>query len=251
MTVILLTAAAGAPGVSTTAVALACNWPRPVLLVEADPTGPSTVLPGMLRGQRSHDHGILDAAVAARAGDLTRTLPAMVGELGPDVHLLAGLHRPEQAATMARVWDQLAVALVDYARAAGVDIIVDAGRLGAIGSPTPMIGIADRVVVLTRSSLPALHATRAWLMTLKQQTVDPSRIGLLVVGDGQPYLCGEITKHLGTAVIAALSWDPVGAARWSDGTRAGRRSSEFDRGVARLVGQLSVAAAAEFTAVAV
>lgn len=250
MSVYMLTAAAGAPGVSTTAVAMACNWPRPVLLVEGNPAGPSMVLPGLLRGQRSHDHGIVDAAVAARAGNLPAALPTLVTDLGPNVSLLAGLHRPEQAATMARAWDQLAVALADFARSADVDVIVDAGRLGAVGFPSPMTGIADRVVVLTRSSLPALHATRAWLAALNQDVVDTARIGLIVVGEGQPYLSSEISKHLDVRVIASLAWDPTGAARWSDGQPPGRRRSDFDRGIARLVDELA-SPADQLTAIAV
>jgi len=39
MALIALASATGAPGVSTTALGLALNWPRPVVLVEADPNG--------------------------------------------------------------------------------------------------------------------------------------------------------------------------------------------------------------------
>ena len=49
MALIVLTSAAGSPGVTTTAVGLALTWPRPVLLVEADPTGGSAVLAGYFR----------------------------------------------------------------------------------------------------------------------------------------------------------------------------------------------------------
>ena len=46
MAVVALTSASGSPGVTTTAVGLALTWPRPVLLIEADPTGGSGVLAG-------------------------------------------------------------------------------------------------------------------------------------------------------------------------------------------------------------
>ena len=44
MSIVALTAVCGSPGVSTTAVGLALCWPRPVMLVEADPTGGSSIL---------------------------------------------------------------------------------------------------------------------------------------------------------------------------------------------------------------
>ena len=47
MAVVCLTSASGSPGVTTTAVGIAFCWPRPVLLVEADPTGGSGVLAGI------------------------------------------------------------------------------------------------------------------------------------------------------------------------------------------------------------
>ena len=50
MALIVLTSASGSPGVTTSAVGLALTWPRPALLVEADPTGGSSVLAGYLRG---------------------------------------------------------------------------------------------------------------------------------------------------------------------------------------------------------
>ena len=41
MAIVCLASASGSPGVTTTAVGMAFSWPRPVLLVEADPTGGS------------------------------------------------------------------------------------------------------------------------------------------------------------------------------------------------------------------
>ena len=47
MAIVCLTSASGSPGVTTTAVGIAFCWPRPALLVEADPTGGSGVLAGI------------------------------------------------------------------------------------------------------------------------------------------------------------------------------------------------------------
>ena len=55
MAVVALASASGSPGVTTTALGLALLWPRPVLLVEADPTGGSGLLAGYFRGTREYD----------------------------------------------------------------------------------------------------------------------------------------------------------------------------------------------------
>ena len=51
------------------ALALTLVWPRPVLLVEADPAG-GDVMAGYLRGQVTCDRGLLQLAIAARHGRL-------------------------------------------------------------------------------------------------------------------------------------------------------------------------------------
>ena len=50
MALFTLVSASGAPGVTTTALALAGGWPRPVTLVEADPRGGSSILAGFFKG---------------------------------------------------------------------------------------------------------------------------------------------------------------------------------------------------------
>ena len=60
MAIVCLTSASGSPGVTTTAVGMAFSWPRPVLLVEADPTGGSGVLAGFLRGTTPYDAGVIE-----------------------------------------------------------------------------------------------------------------------------------------------------------------------------------------------
>ena len=69
MALIVLTSASGSPGVTTTALGLALTWPRPVLLVEADPTGGSgdagRVLP---RPDRPDPDSLIDLAFAHRDG---------------------------------------------------------------------------------------------------------------------------------------------------------------------------------------
>lgn len=241
MTVLLLGSVTGAPGVTATAVALAVAWPRPVVLVEAAASGASAILPGYLAGRVAHTHGLVDAAVSARTGTLTDDLPGLLLPLPPSPHvrLLAGISRPEQATTMASAWPLLGDALVDAARDLDVDLIVDAGRLGLVGAPLPLLALADRVLLVTGSDLPALHVARAWLPSLRSQLIDSARLGLLVVGDARPYPAREIRQHLGVDVVAVIDHDPAGAHPWSHGTATTRRSSPFARSLTGLLHTLT------------
>lgn len=65
MAVIALCSASGSPGVTTTSLGLALLWPRPVLLVEADPTGGSGILAGYFRGIRAYDQGLVELALSS------------------------------------------------------------------------------------------------------------------------------------------------------------------------------------------
>jgi len=70
MALIAVAADKGAPGVTTTALALAAVWPRPVLLAECDPAGGDLVyrLPAADGGRLDQRRGLLSLAVAARRG---------------------------------------------------------------------------------------------------------------------------------------------------------------------------------------
>lgn len=236
MTVLLLGSVSGSPGVTTAAVALAVGWSDPVLLVEADAAGASAVLPGYLGGTSAHLHGVLDAAVAARAGTLAADLPDLLLELpgNPRARLLPGLTRPEQAATMTGAWPVLADALTDLARDTGTDLIIDAGRWSASGAPVDLLPVADQALLVIGSDLPSLHTVRAWLPSLRSRLVDPSRLGLLVVAEARPYTAREIRRHLHCDVVAVLDHDPSGAAVYSHGTPTPRRAGGYPRSIAGL-----------------
>ena len=64
MAVISLMSFSGAPGVTTSALACLFSWPRPAILLEADTSRPSAVLPGLLEGQVDHSRGLSGLSVA-------------------------------------------------------------------------------------------------------------------------------------------------------------------------------------------
>ncbi|MEA5117950.1 MAG: hypothetical protein VB036_10075, partial [Propionicimonas sp.] len=107
MAIFTLASASGSPGVTTTALGLALVWPRPVLLVEADPTGGSALLAGYWRGQLDHV-GLLDLVMAERHGVLAHALPRMQLAIdGTEAAVLVGIKSHDQAVSLVRLWDPL------------------------------------------------------------------------------------------------------------------------------------------------
>jgi hypothetical protein len=224
MGVVVLASAGGSPGVTTTALGLALVWPRPVLLVEADPTGASAILPGYLQGAPVPARCLIDLAIAHQQGHLAQTLLALAVPLNASAKLIPAIKTRRQAAAMAGVWEPLADALRDLDQA-GTDVIVDAGRLGLEFSPTPLLARADAVLLVTRCTLPALATARVWTPWLaelsEQQPIIP---GLCLIGPGDAYPAGEIGRGLRLRARATLPLDPAAARVLSEGdARSPRR----------------------------
>lgn len=220
MALICLTSASGSPGVTTTAVGLAFCWPRPVLLVEADPTGGSGILAGFLRGMTPYDGGLVEFALSPLSP--ADALRDVVRPLSPSVSLVAGTRSHAQASALRDAWEPLAIALADL-ESSGQDVIVDAGRLGLAGSPVPLLESADATVLVTRATLPSISAARSWAETVRRPTSGWRHPALLLIGEGQPYRAHEVTKALGMPVIADLPDDPAVAAVYQRGATPPKR----------------------------
>ena len=225
MTIFTL-AGIGSPGVSTFTVGLGLVWPRPVLLVEADPTGGSGILAGYFRGQVAHSGGLIELAMAQRQGPVAEELPQQLLDIpGSQAKLLPGSRSHAQAASLVPLWPVLLDALRDL-DATGQDVLVDAGRLGLEGSPRPLLMGSEVTLLLTRSTLPALIAASSWAETLREATAaTPTRLGLVVVGEGHPYSGREVAETLRLPLVATLPWDRRSAAVLSRGRGAFPRRS--------------------------
>jgi hypothetical protein len=216
MVMITFVSASGAPGVTSTALALASSWPRPVLLVEADPSGSSALLAGFWRGSRDHT-GVVDLVKAQRAGLLAESLLRMAIPLeGTQASVIVGSRSHEQAAGLVRLWEPLAGVLRDLA-ARDQDVIVDAGRLGLERAPVPLRVHSDLTVLVVRTRLVTLAAARSWALTLKEESLPGRESRLLLVGPGRPYTAAEVGRALGLAVVGSIAWDPLRAAVFSEG----------------------------------
>lgn len=226
MAVVVLASAAGAPGVTTTALGLAMSWPRPVVLVDADPVGGSAILAGYLQGTVGHNDAMVSLVLAHRDGRLGEVLPTVLMSL-PDsgVAFLPGPRSHAQAASLADVWAPLAVELAGLERN-GQDVIVDAGRLGMAHCPTGLVAAADLALLIVGSGLPQLAAARQWASDWLAAASDGSgalTVGCLLVGEGRPYGRGVVARTLGMPVVESVAWDPDAAAVFSSGRPAGRK----------------------------
>jgi hypothetical protein len=207
--IIVVASIKGAPGVTTTATAIASAWPqdRRVLLVEADPFGgdlaawfgvaPMTGLWSLLAAGR---RGIESDAVWEHATTLPAGLP-----------VLYGLASANQAVANEAAWPAVAEALA----ALEADVIIDAGRLlpHFAGGIRPLLSLAKVLVVLCpptlagivhlKTSLPSLIAGSPSARLIVQPTAEKG------------FSSDEIASTLTINVAPPVRHDPKGAAALS------------------------------------
>lgn len=232
MAIIVFASASGSPGVTTTVLGLALGWPRPVVVVEADPTGASSILAGFFQGQLEHSGGLIELVMAQREDAVAAELPHQLLDIpGSQARLLPGSRSHAQAGSLVGLWPELLEALRGL-DPMGQDVLVDAGRLGLVGSPAPLLFGADLTVLVTRSTLPALIGASSWARALAEQTeATPTRCGVLVVGEHQPYSAREVCDVLGLGLVAKLPWDRRSAAVLSRARGGYRRRAPLRRGL--------------------
>lgn len=230
MAVVVLASATGAPGVTTSAVGLSLIWPRHVLLADCDRDPSQAVQAGFLAGADTTGAGLPRILQAHRERQplediLLGATVALAAEQDVRRLYLPGFTHPKSAELFASAWPDLAAALRHLDRIE-MDVIVDAGRIGAAGLPAPLLADADLVLVCVRSSLRSLAATRLHLPGLTEtigQLTGHAELGLLLVGEGRPYAAREIAAQFGVPVLATLGFDPAAAAVLSDGAERPRR----------------------------
>ncbi|GAA2917296.1 hypothetical protein ACFQZ0_00245 [Streptomyces erythrogriseus] len=225
MAVIALAGCSGAPGVTTSALALLLSWPlepgRRMILAECDPDG-GAVLHGLLQGTLGDRYGLRNLSVAARKGEFGeafwRQLIDLSSEDGKaesprDRLLLPGITDPAQAASLSSVWKGLATMFCGIDADHGHNVLVDLGRRGATGPSGVLAEQADLVLVVVRNTLRCLQAAQGRVGELEERV---GNVGLLVVDEG-PYPAGEVQRVLQVPVVAALPFAPKEARVLSDG----------------------------------
>ncbi|MEU5510381.1 hypothetical protein [Streptomyces fungicidicus] len=225
MPVIALTGCSGAPGVTTSALALLLSWPlepsRRMILAECDPDG-GAALHGLLQGTLGDRYGLRNLSVAARKGEFGEAFWRQLIDLSSDDGkaesprdrlLLPGITDPAQAASLVSVWKGLATTFRGIDADHGHDVLVDLGRRGAVGPSGVLAEQADLVLVVVRNTLRCLQAAQSRVSALSERVGD---VGLIVIDEG-PYPAGEVQRVLRIPVVATLPYAPKEAWVLSDG----------------------------------
>lgn len=225
MPIVVLTTGAGAPGASTTALGLALSWAGPTLLVEADPAGTS-ITPGWYRGSIDpQPRNIVNLALTEDAAGLADAIFDQAVTLDPtsDVQrlLLIGLTEPAQAPALQNWWGPIGEAFRTLS-AAGYTVIADAGRLTQGSYPTPLLHIADQVLLVCRGTLSSVLRSYPMAQQLKSALAtsgSADTLGLLVIHNNSErnYQPTDIAKRYGISFALSIPDDPTSAAALSDG----------------------------------
>jgi hypothetical protein len=221
MALIAVAADKGAPGVTTSALALAAVWPRPVLLAECDPAGGDIVyrLPGAGGTRLDPRRGLLSLAVTARRGVTSAQVWEHVQKLRGGLDVLLGVATAEQGSGLDPLWDAIGAAL---AALPGADVIADCGRLGPDGPYYELLVHAAAVVLVVRPSLGEVVRLRdraaALSAAVGQRGGHAGRIGLLVVVDHRGFgaSLAEVGQAVGypdspVSVLGAVAYEPRSA----------------------------------------
>jgi len=249
MAILLLTSTGGSPGATTLAVGLALTWPRPILLADCDPGAHQAILAGYLSGRSASGKGLLRVAEAHRDRRPLREVvldQALQLSAEQDTRrlFLPGFTRPGSATHFGAVWEDLAEAF-DRLADVDIDVIIDGGRMEPAGPPAALLERSALTAVVLSSTLRSVMSARVHLATLcdhpRLASTDRGHFGLIVVGEGQPYRSGEITRALDVPVITSIAHDPQTAAHLSDGRPRHRRfdTSPLMRSIRDASSQLS------------
>lgn len=204
MTTIAVCSLAGAPGVTTVALALASTWPTEerVCLVEADasggdiaswwrvPTWPGTVdLAAASRGGQDHEDTGLETYTQVLPGGMRVCVaPATAERTHHAVALLA--HHPKALAP-----------------SQGVSVL-DLGRIAPDSESLRLLGEADLVVAVTTPELGQLKRLKDSMVMLRASS---AHLGIVVAG-ASSRRSGEISQALDAPIWARVPHDRRAAA---------------------------------------
>lgn len=232
MSLVCVTSAHGSPGATTLALLMAGCWPRPVVVIEADPSG------GVLavRYGLGRSPGLADLAAAVD----THAPPAAIWSAAQS--LPGGLRvvvAPESGDVSVRILDDVAVGMARWChRLDEVDVVVDCGRVFAASPANALMSAADSVLVVSRAMAEQLYPAAHRVHSLNP--VDRSGlVGLVLVGT-RPHGPEEVSARLDVPVLGVIDHDEPTARLLSNGgaPRSLRRSA-LVRSVSALVDSLA------------
>lgn len=225
MSLIALCSASGAPGVTTTTLALGWVWPvahpgRRALILDADAAG-SGILTGCLQGQVPAGYGVLELVGNRRdVGSAELLGHAVALDAGGTRMVLTGIVDPAQARQLGPLWARVADAVPELG-AEGVDVLADVGRLGHRYEPTALLERADVVVEVVRGTLPQVSAAAAAITHLRNLRGPSAPCTVLIVDTHPAYTTKEVARALDVPAPHVVPDDRRAAAVLSDGGSVG------------------------------
>jgi MinD-like ATPase involved in chromosome partitioning or flagellar assembly len=205
MSIIALASAKGAPGVTTTTLAMAGVWSGRVVVAECDPFGGTIAA----RFGLPPSPGLLSLASQSRHQLRAESLLSHMQRLPPGgVPVLLGVQTFEQAMAVGQTWSLLPPALAGL----GVDVLVDCGRLLPDAPSQAVLEAADLVLLVTRPTVEDIAHLERRLGVLEE---DGRTAGVALVGEA-PYdrrtVADRLTADgLRTPVLGVLADDPEAA----------------------------------------
>lgn len=229
MALVCVTSVRAAPGASTLAVLAAACWPRPVALIEADPSGGALAV----RYRLGRTPGLAGLAAAVRRDAPPDALWAHSQMLPGDLPVVVA---PESGEVTSRILRDAAPALAQWCRQLdGIDVIVDCGRLGVQDVNWPLVQFSDETLIVTRPRAEELYPVAHRFRSLHSEV---RSAGLVLVGD-RPHSPSEISTQLGITVHGVIADDPRAAGVLTfGGSSRGLRRSPLVRSVRTFVDEL-------------
>ena len=229
MALVCVTSVRAAPGASTLAVLAAACWPRPVALVEADPSGGALAV----RYRLGRTPGLAGLAAAVRRDAPPDALWAHSQMLPGDLPVVVA---PESGEVTSRILRDAAPALAQWCRQLdGIDVIVDCGRLGVQDVTWPLVQLSDELLIVTRPRAEELYPVAHRFRSISNEVAS---VGLVLVGD-RPHSPNEISTQLGITVHGVVADDPRAAGVLTfGGSSRGLRRSPLVRSVRTFVDEL-------------
>jgi MinD-like ATPase involved in chromosome partitioning or flagellar assembly len=222
MTMVMVASVKGAPGATTTALAMAATWPRPALLAELDPDG------GDMRYRLDGDEGepldpepglLTFASVIMDGPDVRDHLQVLPGGL----EVLVGLPSGDASEALDRRWAAVGALLE---ATPGRDVIADCGRLHPLSPLEELFPYADCLVLVTRPTVDGVAHLRARIEAMDDA---PPVYVVVVTGSADARSARQVQAvldhaDLPTTVLGRIAYDPVAA-----GTLAGEWSDRLSR----------------------
>ena len=215
MTVSVLASVKGAPGVTSLACRIADAWPldRTVTVVELDPAG------GDLAARLGVNwrHGLASFATGARRDPDGIILEDHVHRFAPNLAVMVAPPTPSSLDESGGALIGAAAVRILVTSTECDDVVVDIGRLAAIGAAgEAALELADRIVIVVRPEPAQAFQLKWWAREVGRRWT--GSLGVVVVGDG-PYRADELASFAEVDVIARIGDDGEGTGRHQRGKR--------------------------------